>query len=79
VVRLLVSVEERDRPALGNRPRSWWPLCDAAEALSAAGLRVVEHRPAAAPDVARLGSSWARRLDIPQRRAAWLLTAVKPA
>jgi hypothetical protein len=77
--RFLVSVEERDRPALGNPARSGWPLRNAAEALSAAGLRVVEHRPVAAPDVATVGSSWARRLGIPYRRAAWLLTAVRPS
>jgi hypothetical protein len=79
MVRLLVSVEERDRPALGNPVWSCWPSGNAAEALSAAGLRVVEHRLAAAPDVAAPGSSWATRLGIPHRRAAWLLTAVRPA
>jgi hypothetical protein len=45
-------------------------------ALREAGLRV-NSRPACEADVALLGSSWARRLGIPKRRAAWVLVARK--
>jgi hypothetical protein len=46
-----------------------------AHALRDAGLRVTDRRAATAADVASLGSSWAKRLGIPERRAAWTLTA----
>jgi 16S rRNA (adenine(1408)-N(1))-methyltransferase len=50
---------------------------DAACALGSryadAGLTVREIAPVTAGDVAALGSSWAKRLGIPVRRAAWRL------
>ena len=49
-----------------------------AGALEAAGLGVVDRHVATAADVADLGSSWAKRLGIPERRPACLLSAEKP-
>ena len=40
-------------------------------------MDVVDHRAATAADVVALGSSWAKRVGIPARRPAWLLTARK--
>jgi len=40
--------------------------------LESAGLCVRECRPATADDVARLSSSWGRRLRIPERRTGWI-------
>jgi hypothetical protein len=48
-----------------------------AAALHEAGLRV-RCREANTEDVKQSGSSWAKRLDIPRQRAAYLLTARKP-
>ncbi len=44
-----------------------------AEAYARAGLEPVCVRPVTAADVSDLGSSWAKRLDIPARREAWRL------
>jgi hypothetical protein len=44
-------------------------------ALRAAGMQVIERRAATAADIADLGSSWARRLAIPARRPAFVLSA----
>jgi hypothetical protein len=78
-VRALVSVTERDLPAvrLEVTPDSRL-LIPFACALQAAGLRVSECRPATRDDIVALGSSWAKRLGIPARRPAWVLTADKP-
>jgi hypothetical protein len=46
-------------------------------ALNEAGLSVAEWRDATDTDVQALGSSWAKRLGIPRRRAASLLVAQK--
>jgi hypothetical protein len=46
-------------------------------ALGAAGMQVTERRAATAADIADLGSSWARRLGIPARRAACVLSATR--
>jgi hypothetical protein len=46
-------------------------------ALRAAGVRVIERRAATAADMADLGSSWARRLGVPARRPAFVLSAVR--
>jgi hypothetical protein len=68
---------ERDAPALGVRPDCGSALLDPlAHALRDAGLDVTDHRPATAADVAALGSSWAKRLGVPERRPAWMLVAV---
>ncbi|MDQ6674949.1 MAG: hypothetical protein M3069_30140 [Chloroflexota bacterium] len=54
-------------------------LLDAfAAALQQAGLRVAARREVTPADVAELGSSWAKRLGIPHRRAAWWLCATWP-
>jgi 16S rRNA (adenine(1408)-N(1))-methyltransferase len=69
---LLLSVQPVDH-ALGL------PLLDEvtveglAAAYARAGLIAREARPATSEDVERLGSSWAKRLGVPQRRSAWLL------
>jgi hypothetical protein len=79
VVRILVSVTERDAPHLGELYAT-----DAAilgpfkHALSEAGLRDIRCRRARADDVAELGSTWAKRLGIPARRPAWHLSARRP-
>jgi 16S rRNA (adenine(1408)-N(1))-methyltransferase len=45
-----------------------------AEAYRALGLWCAELRPAAAADVERFSSSWARRLGVPGRREGWVAT-----
>jgi hypothetical protein len=76
---VLVSVIERDLPALGLRSRPGADcLTPFARAVQIAGLRVGESRAVRCDDVAELGSSWAKRLGIPERRPAWLLRADKP-
>jgi hypothetical protein len=75
----MVSLVERDAPALrGHVDRGGALLEPLAGAFQAAGLSVTAWRAATAVDVADLGSSWAKRLGIPARRPAWLLTATKP-
>jgi 16S rRNA (adenine(1408)-N(1))-methyltransferase len=49
------------------------------QAYAAAGLFCIEARLADAGDVDRLGSSWARRLGMPDRRPAWLLVVCPSA
>jgi 16S rRNA (adenine(1408)-N(1))-methyltransferase len=65
---VLVSVSERDHglPALDGS--AWCVLADQYRDLDLVPCVV---RPAAAADVAASGSSWAKRLGIPVRRAAW--------
>jgi hypothetical protein len=76
---VLVSVVERDLAALGLRSDPGAGVLTPFEsAVRAAGLRVGECQPARRDAVARLGSSWAKRLGIPERRPAWLLRAEKP-
>jgi len=71
-----VSVVDRDLPALGvSLECRAVPLEPLACALRDAGVEITDHRPAAAADVVALGSSWAKRLGIPERRPAWVLTA----
>jgi hypothetical protein len=74
---VLVSVVARDVAALGlGQPTGGAAVFDPFEgALQRAGMCVTERREATLDDVQRLGSSWAKRLDIPRRRPAWLLTA----
>jgi hypothetical protein len=80
VLRVLVSVVERDLHALGLSTSPGARVLDAfACAITATALQVTECRAASAEDVLGLSSSWAKRLGIPRRRPAWLLTAVKPA
>jgi 16S rRNA (adenine(1408)-N(1))-methyltransferase len=50
-----------------------------ADAYAGAGLECLELREARSDDVERLSSSWARRLGIPERRAAWLMSLEKCA
>ena len=75
-VRIVVSVEDRDRAAIGGAVADA-DLDALAIALEAAGLDVPERRPVTADDMASMRSSWARRLGIPARRAATLLVARK--
>jgi hypothetical protein len=78
-VRVVVSVVDRDAAALGICHDFGPDLLDPlACALEQAGLCFTDCRQATAADVAALGSTWAKRLGIPTRRPAWLLTAQKP-
>jgi hypothetical protein len=78
VLRVLVSVIERDVPALRLADRPGLDLlAPLACAVSEAGLPVTACRRATREDIVELGSSWAKRLGIPERRPAWLLTARK--
>jgi hypothetical protein len=78
-VHVLVSVVERDLAALGLRSNPGAGVLRPFEnAVRRAGLQVGECWPARRDDVAQLGSSWAKRLGIPERRSAWLLRAEKP-
>jgi hypothetical protein len=69
-----VSVTERDHLCVDRSTA----LERFASALSVAGLHVESCRNASEDDVQALGSSWARRLGIPRRRAASILAARKP-
>jgi hypothetical protein len=76
VVRVLASVVERDAAALGLGDVRGAAFLDPFErALRSAGLDVTHRREATVADVVDLGSSWAKRLGIPERRPAWILTA----
>ena len=78
-MQVLVSVTERDAPALGVRADQGAALLDPfRRVLLEAGLERAACRPVTAADVAALGSTWAKRLGIPARRPAWLLTARRP-
>ncbi len=50
-----------------------------ADAYACAGLRPICARPVTAADVSELGSSWAKRLAIPDRRAAWRVALRAPS
>ncbi len=72
-MRVVTSVVERD--GLGTFAEGTSPLAAFARALDVAGLRLIEHRAVAAADMPELETSWSKRLGIPARRPAWLLTA----
>ncbi len=74
-----MSVTQREAQAVGERFVIGADALSAfGSALSQAGLRVEACREATAQDVQDLHSSWAKRLGIPARRAAWMLSARKP-
>jgi len=71
-IELLLSVEPTDhRPGLPVLTEQ--AVAELASPYAAVGLALESCRPATRADVARLGSTWAKRLAIPERRAAWLL------
>jgi 16S rRNA (adenine(1408)-N(1))-methyltransferase len=72
VLSLLLSSTQRDSAA-GGVVLDGRVAAALAGAYEEAGLVPVECRPATRTDMERLGSSWARRLGIPERRAAWLI------
>ena len=75
---MLASVMARDAPLLARWHDCGPALLDPLErSLEAAGLKVTHRHAATAADLVDLGSSWAKRLGIPERRAAWSLTAMK--
>jgi 16S rRNA (adenine(1408)-N(1))-methyltransferase len=76
-VRVVVSVEERDRAAIGSEADG--ELIALVDALEAVGLETLERRPVNAVDMSAIRSSWAKRLGIPARRSAMLLVTRKPA
>jgi SAM-dependent methyltransferase len=76
-LRVIASVEDRDRAAIGGAAADG-ELARLATALEAVGLDVLERRPVTADDIAAIRSSWAKRLGIPARRAASLLIARHP-
>jgi hypothetical protein len=79
-VRILVSIEDRDRLGIGAHDADASATDDLgafAVALQSVGLDIVERREATADDVAAIRSSWARRLGIPARRSARLLVAAR--
>jgi 16S rRNA (adenine(1408)-N(1))-methyltransferase len=65
---LLVSTSDRDRGLPTLDDAAWRRLVEHYLAL---GFVPCEVRPATVADVAASGSSWAKRLGIPARRAAW--------
>ena len=77
-LRVLVSVEERDRRAIAAKGAAvdGGDLGPLARALENAGLEILERREVTSDDVRAIRSSWARRLGIPTRRSARLLVAV---
>ena len=77
MLRTMISITERDVPAV-DRPHhdpGGGALTRFADALLDADLCVDAWREATAAEVAELDSTWAKRLDIPQRRPAWMLLA----
>jgi hypothetical protein len=76
---VLVSVVERDAPALGTTSILGAVLLDPlSRALGQAGVHEVDTHQATATDLEENHhSSWAKRLGVPAGRAAWTLTAVK--
>jgi hypothetical protein len=78
-VRVLVSLTERDRSAVGVQYcASKDPLAAFSRALGEVGLDTRDCRLATPLEVADLGSSWAKRLGMPSRRPAWRLVARLP-
>ena len=70
-MRLLLSITERD--AAGSMDRLTEESApELAEAYRCAGLTMAIVRRATTEDVAASGSTWAKRLGIPERRDAWL-------
>jgi 16S rRNA (adenine(1408)-N(1))-methyltransferase len=73
-LRLLISVEARDRTALGLAALEARGVDRIASAFGEAGLRSIDVRPATADDLAAASSSWAKRLRAGSAdREAWLL------
>ncbi|HVM31181.1 MAG TPA: hypothetical protein VM305_10505 [Candidatus Limnocylindrales bacterium] len=70
---LMLSIDGVDSSA-GLPLTTAQSMGDLAARYANIGLGCRELRPASDDDVERLGSSWARRLGIPRRRPAWLLT-----
>jgi 16S rRNA (adenine(1408)-N(1))-methyltransferase len=73
---LLLSATDRDSAVAGVKLESGVDVVRLTAACEAAGLHVIECRPATESDVYRLSSTWGRRLGIPTRRRAWLIRAV---
>jgi hypothetical protein len=71
---VLVSLTELD-----HIEHEGQPFTSFACALREAGIECVEAREATAADVGELRTSWAKRLGIPARRPAQLLTARRSA
>jgi 16S rRNA (adenine(1408)-N(1))-methyltransferase len=72
VLELLISVVEGD-VAAESAPLDQSAVRALAGAYQSQGLSVEELRLAEEADIDRLGSSWGRRLGIPDRRQAWIL------
>ena len=68
---LLVSTQERDG-IVGAIELDEEAACELARCYNDAGFETLEVRPAGRSDVEQLSSGWGRRLDIPERRLAWL-------
>jgi len=71
-VRILASLVERDNLLEVGGAALLQPM---EQALRAAGLSRTYLSQATNADVVGLGSSWAKRLGIPDRRPAWFLSA----
>ena len=69
---VLASLVERDGVEQAGNRAVLEPL---AQTLREAGLYTTRLSQATNADVVGLGSSWAKRLGIPQRRPAWVLGA----
>ena len=75
---MLVSVTERDAAVVPDASRRGAAVLEPFEcALREAGLEAAKCHAATAMEVADSGSSWAKRLGIPERRPAWVLVASK--
>jgi 16S rRNA (adenine(1408)-N(1))-methyltransferase len=73
---LLVSVTERER-STGLRALDDAAVQELAGAYRGAGFGVCTARPATRDDVDALGSAWAHRLGVPDRRQAWRLELIR--
>ena len=72
LLEVLLSVGEREL-SLGLPPLDERWAAELSASYAAAGLNAFDIRPATADDIARLSSTWAKRLGVPHSRRAWIL------
>lgn len=78
IAHIVVSIVPSDERAIGASARDGG-LTTLARSLRQAGLQVAPPRALEVEDLREVRSSWARRLGIPGRRPATILTAGRPA
>jgi 16S rRNA (adenine(1408)-N(1))-methyltransferase len=71
-LRLMLSLTERDA-RIGRSELDADTVAALVRRYGETGFPCVEARPTTSTDVTELGSSWAKRLGIPDRRSAWTI------